>query len=960
MALPDIASLIRARASLLWIATTEEARVERYIFETLQPFGYEVLIWDCADGVVDHTGKEAPPGKTAVNPDKVLQTIQASALVGAQDGQMRLVVWIMRDLHRWLSSPVTVRRLRSVAKAIRASLQTIVVIVPPSAELPADLKNEVVVVEWSLPDREEVGALLDASAERVAISKDVRAPAVASAIRESVRNGRREQLVDAALGMSGEQAAAAFALSLVATKVLDRDSVLREKKRVVAAVSGLSWTDADPRGLDAVGGNEGLKDWLKQRRSAFGPKAREFGLPAPRGVLLLGPPGTGKSLSAKAVSSAWGVPLLRLDLGSAKSKYVGESEGNIRQALKVAATVAPCVLWVDEIEKALGGSTGPQGDGGVASDALGTLLTFLQENDAGCFLLACLTGDAEVVRADGSVCRLDSLAVRDSVCAWNEEAGAIVTREIDLVVSPVARHARRVRTKTAAFTASLNHPVFVVGDDGIEPRPVAALLVGDRLMRPRKLPEPTSDLVSLENVEVRNCHEQLPVLPEQLTEELAEMLGALTADGTFQTGGRVSLTDKDPQLVAHWTQLMAVCFGRAATHKVKGRNSMVVYVSSRPTWRWLAANFPEMVASKQTRGVPAAIFRSPDRVVAAFLRGFLDGDGTVSQTQVVVGGANWHLIKNVEHLLHRLGVAYTVNTYEPKGSRRPVRRLSIASRETQHNDMLSFSSAAKQARLLACASRRQGAAKAAALDTCPVPQRLMEQLSALPGMPRHAFIYYARCRSKQRWLVSHAVIAQWATVAEQGHAPAAYVEALRKIARVTWDEIVEIEQVEGPVQVYDIRVPEEHTYIGNGLVMHNTANDVTTLPPELLRKGRFDQMFFLDLPDAIDRVDIFKVCLARRKQGLAPSPAMINATDGFSGAELQAVVDDGLFTAFADGCRALTEADVLTAVASTVPLSRSAAEKLSALREWAKGRCRPAGRIRTEDAGSRFSSINMD
>ena len=131
-----------------------------------------------------------------------------------------------------------------------------------------------------------------------------------------------------------------------------------------------------------------LKPWLVQRKAALSARARAYGLPAPKGAFLVGVPGCGKSLAAKCLASAWGVPLLRLDMGALKSKFVGESEANIRKALQVAETVAPCVLWCDEIDKALAGSTGQQGDGGVSADALGALLSWMQERTAPVFVLA--------------------------------------------------------------------------------------------------------------------------------------------------------------------------------------------------------------------------------------------------------------------------------------------------------------------------------------------------------------------------------------------------------------------------------------------------------------------------------------------------------------------------------------------------------------------------------------------
>lgn len=157
---------------------------------------------------------------------------------------------------------------------------------------------------------------------------------------------------------------------------------------MIAREKVLTWHDPDPRGLAAVGGLELLKGWLNARRAAFGPKARAFGLPAPKGCMLVGVPGCGKSLVAKAVAAAWQMPLLRLDMGALRSKYVGDSEANIRKALQVAEAVSPCVLWLDEIEKSLAGATGPQGDGGVAADALGAVLSWMQERAGAVFVIA--------------------------------------------------------------------------------------------------------------------------------------------------------------------------------------------------------------------------------------------------------------------------------------------------------------------------------------------------------------------------------------------------------------------------------------------------------------------------------------------------------------------------------------------------------------------------------------------
>jgi SpoVK/Ycf46/Vps4 family AAA+-type ATPase len=198
----------------------------------------------------------------------------------------------------------------------------------------------------------------------------------------------RDAAIDAAVGLSGEEAQACYARSLVQTGRIDPALVAREKKGIIAKAGVLEWYDPLPGGLDAVGGLGNLKDWLVVRGSAWSAEARRYGLPAPRGAFLVGISGCGKTLTAKACATAWDVPLIKMDLGALKSKFVGESEANIRKAFRVVEAIGRCVLWFDEIEKALGGATQGAADGGVSSDALGTILTWMQERQGEAFVLA--------------------------------------------------------------------------------------------------------------------------------------------------------------------------------------------------------------------------------------------------------------------------------------------------------------------------------------------------------------------------------------------------------------------------------------------------------------------------------------------------------------------------------------------------------------------------------------------
>lgn len=371
----DVSALLRARNPLLWIVTREEARVEGYLVEAAAAAGYVPRMWDVAQGVTDLAGMSMDIGDRDAG-------YMLTYIDGRGAGRERSV-WIMRDLAKWLDGQIgmtTVRQVRNLARKLptltRDSAQAIIVL-STTAEVPAELAGHATVIEWPMPDREEIAAILDSTIS-----------GLPEEMRDGALNGSRDSAIDAAMGLAGDEAAACYAKSLVMSRRIDSQMVAQEKKRVIARERVLEWFDPLPGGLDAVGGLDNLKTWLVSRKAAYSPEARAYGLPAPRGAMLVGIPGCGKSLTAKAVATAWGVPLLRLDLGSLKSKFVGESEGNLRKALGVVEAIGRCVVWLDEIEKSLAGATDGSADGGVSSDALGTILSWMQERKGEAFVIA--------------------------------------------------------------------------------------------------------------------------------------------------------------------------------------------------------------------------------------------------------------------------------------------------------------------------------------------------------------------------------------------------------------------------------------------------------------------------------------------------------------------------------------------------------------------------------------------
>lgn len=386
----DVVALLKARNSIIWVVTREEARAERYLVEAAAAANYVPRTWDVAQGVCEINGAQTP-GFAGQDPDSVLDGIRTRSGANSTKPENR-GVWIMRDLAPWVTGAigfVTCRRLRNLARLLpgipRPNDSQAVVVLTPSAEVPAELAGHAVVIEWPMPDRAEIASILDATIAGL--------PEVDAKTGEPIRaaaapNGTRDAAIDAAIGLSGEEAASCYARSLVQTRRIDPAAVAGEKKRIIARSGVLEYYDPLPGGLESIGGLDLLKSWLTTRGSAYSPAARAYGLPAPKGCLLVGIPGCGKSLTAKAIATAWGVPLLRLDLGAIKSKFVGESESNIRKAFSVIESVGRCVVWLDEVEKALQGATSGSSDGGTSADALGAILSWMQERQGSAFVVA--------------------------------------------------------------------------------------------------------------------------------------------------------------------------------------------------------------------------------------------------------------------------------------------------------------------------------------------------------------------------------------------------------------------------------------------------------------------------------------------------------------------------------------------------------------------------------------------
>lgn len=360
--------LARAGANVLHIASYEWERVQGHVIGLAGVLRVPLHTWSQSSGLMEYSeqGEKSVEDEAATDPIDVLKQIHASNESG---------IWLMEDFQPFLREehhPI-LRWLREIAR-MKGSSRKLVILSTPMPGLPIDLRKEVPTIELDLPGVEDLGAVLTDVVDALGV------PAEAD-----------EALLDAARGLTVMEARLAFGKAAAELGRLGHSAVplvAREKERIIKQSEVLEYYPTDAR-MNDVGGLDQLKTWLERRGKAFGAGARDFGLDAPKGVLLLGVQGCGKSLLAKAVAATWQFPLLRFDMGKVFGGIVGQSEANIRTALQVAQALAPCVLWIDEIEKGLAGmGSSDHTDGGTAARVVGSLLTWLQEKRDPVFVVA--------------------------------------------------------------------------------------------------------------------------------------------------------------------------------------------------------------------------------------------------------------------------------------------------------------------------------------------------------------------------------------------------------------------------------------------------------------------------------------------------------------------------------------------------------------------------------------------
>jgi SpoVK/Ycf46/Vps4 family AAA+-type ATPase len=360
----ELTLFLKARYPIIYINTIEEDRIEYVIRKNIKTnLNRSIYSWDFVDGYTNNPNNE---GFAKRNP------LQALELVERLNSETP-ALFLLKDFNRFLTDLSISRKLRNISRILKLQPKTIIII-GSELNIPIELQDLITVLQFQLPLESEINQEL----ERLINSLNIK-----------VEPQLFENLSRACQGLSLERIRRVLSKIIATYKTIDNNSIavlLSEKKQIISQTEILEYWSVNKKIID-LGGLDNLKDWLKKRKTAFGVQALNYGLPTPRGLLLVGIQGTGKSLTAKAIGNDWQLPLLKLDVGKLFGGIVGESESRLRQMINVSETISPCILWIDEIDKAFS-NVESKGDSGTSNRVLATFISWLSEKTKPVFVIA--------------------------------------------------------------------------------------------------------------------------------------------------------------------------------------------------------------------------------------------------------------------------------------------------------------------------------------------------------------------------------------------------------------------------------------------------------------------------------------------------------------------------------------------------------------------------------------------
>lgn len=369
----ETTTLVRAKYPIIWIISHEEERVTRMLAKIAKKQRKDIFCWTCSQGLLKEDYKKAADGLE--DPSAVLDYIK----VWDKEQQKEGALFLLKDFAFAMENVMINRKLRDLHNVLKGSNKT-VFIISPSLKIPLELQKGITVLDMPLPDQDEMTEIIEGSLEELRERAEDDST-VADVLRDLDKQykERKPKLIQALMGLTADEAENVVAKCIVKHDL--RVEIINSEKKQIIKKSGLLEFHEPSDSLDDVGGLENLKEWMLLANRCTSDEAKKYGLKSPRSILLIGPPGTGKSLCCKVIANIMKQPMLRLDMGNVGSKYYGETTGNIKEANKVSSAIAPVVMQYDEIEKMF--STGQGGEGHEETMRFtATVLTDFEENTA--------------------------------------------------------------------------------------------------------------------------------------------------------------------------------------------------------------------------------------------------------------------------------------------------------------------------------------------------------------------------------------------------------------------------------------------------------------------------------------------------------------------------------------------------------------------------------------------------
>ena len=360
----ELTLLLKARYPIIYITTLEEDRVEYIIRKSIKTnFNRSIYSWDFIDGYTNNPNNE---GFAKRNPVQALELIERLT-------PQTPALFLLKDFNRFLTDISISRKLKNITRILKLQPKTIIII-GSELNIPKELQDLITILQFQLPIDHEINYELKRLVESLNIE---------------VNQQIFDSLARACQGLSLERIRRVLSKIIAKYKTIDENSIqllLDEKKQFISQTEILEYWSVDET-LTKIGGVDNLKEWLKKRKISFGVQASHYGLPTPRGLLLIGIQGTGKSLTAKIIANEWQLPLLKLDVGKLFGGIIGESESRLREMIELAETISPCILWIDEIDKAFT-KIESNGDAGTSNRVLATFISWLSEKTKPVFVVA--------------------------------------------------------------------------------------------------------------------------------------------------------------------------------------------------------------------------------------------------------------------------------------------------------------------------------------------------------------------------------------------------------------------------------------------------------------------------------------------------------------------------------------------------------------------------------------------